>query len=190
MITINRPLDDPEWITDCTVLLDLPGYVSKLAEEQRRRRQDEQDRRRAEQEMGMAVQAQRNAEAVARAQWDYQLDVEWDGNVNLVQHYVPGTDPVLRWHEQVLNAILHDHVAPTPDAIHCQLAAHIAEVPGAALNDFLTTYATHAADRDSRAREPTSAPPGVARPVEGEARSSPSVLSTGPGQTGAAGEGA
>lgn len=166
LIAINRLPDDSGWITDCTVLLDLPTYVSKLAEEQRRRQQEERDRQRTEHGLRLAVEAQKQAEAAARAQWDYPLDVEWDGNVNLVQHYVPGTDPVLRWHEQVLNAILHNHVAPTPEAIRRHLAARIAEVPGAALHLFLTTYTTHSADRDSRARKLIS-PPDIARPVGG-----------------------
>ena len=137
LIRIHRPRDNPDWITGCTVLLDLDGYKRRCDEDRRRTLEHQEGLRQAAEEHRRAVEGQELAARAAREKWDYLLNVEWDGDVNMVQRYVPGTDPVLRWHERVLSAILHQHVDPTPVAVRYHLGDLIADVPDPDFHLFL-----------------------------------------------------
>ena len=166
LIRIHRTRDNPDWITGCTVLLDLDGYKRRCDEDRRRTLEHQEGLRQAAAEHARAVEAQKRDAATATGRWDHELE-EWDGTVNRVQHYFPGTSPVLRWHERVLSAIRDHDVDPTPAAVRQYLGGTIAEVPDPDFHLFLGGYRPQVAESvEPWPGDVISSHPPVARPLE------------------------
>jgi hypothetical protein len=142
LIGIERDPADPTWIRDCTVRMDLDDYDKYLAAERERSRIVLAEQRAAAELQAKAEAARRASKAAARCQWDYPLPAH-DGNIGRVRHFVPDTDPVLRWHQIVISAMrdpdgprAQPYAADVRTAIPDQLMA----VPEGDLQAFLSGY--------------------------------------------------
>ena len=84
-----------------------------------------------------------------------------------MQHYFPGTAPVLRWHERVLSPIRDHDVDPSPAAVRQYLGDTVAEVPDPDFHLFLNSYRNHVAkSASSYPAEAISSHPPAVRPQE------------------------
>jgi DNA-binding MarR family transcriptional regulator len=144
LIRIERDPADPTWIRHCIVRMDLDEYGRLLkAERERSRIALAEQRAMAKIEAG-AEAGRRASEAAARSQWDYPLP-EHDGNIGRVRHFVPDTDPVLRWHQIVISAIRDkdgQHTPAYPADVRRALTVQLRSVPEDDLRAFLAAYRT------------------------------------------------
>lgn len=139
----HDPAQHPR-IRHCTVLMDLDAYDRFLDAERDRSRVALEEQRAAAQLQAEGEAALRASEAAARSQWDYPL-ADHDGNIGRVRHFVPDTDPVLRWHQIVISAIRDKdgpHTPAYPADVRHALAVQLRSVSEDHLQAFLAAYRT------------------------------------------------